>query len=272
MALGSGSGLGLGLGSTKVITSKDHPLLLRLRKRLGHPGAYRKQGDVLIEGEHLCAAYLQHAGAVPTHAIVSESGWALVTLRNLALAAGAVVVVPDKLMASISGLDSPETIAFLVPLGSGGGPLQAVPTVVLDRLQDPGNVGTVLRTAAAFGFHQVLALKGTAALWSSKVLRSAMGAHFGLRLVEGLELVELTGLGLPLLATSPHAKCAVHETKLPWPCAWVMGNEGQGVSDALAQQCAQAFRIAQPGGQESLNVAAAAAVCLYESVRQQAMQ
>jgi RNA methyltransferase, TrmH family len=244
---------------------------MRLRKRLGHPGAYRKQGDVLIEGGHLCTAYLQHKGAVPSHAIVSESGWALASLQNLARSAASTVVVPDKLMAAISALDHPEPIAFLVPSDHEAGPLQLAPTVVLDRLQDPGNVGTVLRTAAAFGFHQIVALRGTTALWSPKVLRAAMGAHFGLRLVEGLELADFAGLNLPLLATSPHAQCAVHETTLPWPCAWVLGNEGQGISQAIAQQCTQAFRIAQPGGQESLNVAAAAAVCLYESVRQQAL-
>ena len=131
-----------------------------------------------------------------------------------------------------------------------------------------GNVGSMLRSAAAFGVRQVLALKGTAALWSPKVLRAGMGAHFGLRLVENLEEAALADLAMPLLATSSHAAQAIHDTRLPWPCAWVLGHEGQGISRALQARCAQTLRIPQPGGEESLNVATAAAVCLYESVRQ----
>jgi len=146
----------------------------------------------------------------------------------------------------------------------------AAASVVLDRLQDPGNVGSVLRSAAAFGVAQVLALKGTAALWSPKVLRAGMGAHFALRLLEGMEEGALATLQVPLLATSPHAGQALPSAPLPRPCAWVMGHEGQGVSATLLARCALQLRIPQPGGEESLNVAAAAAVCLYESSRRRA--
>jgi RNA methyltransferase, TrmH family len=114
---------------------------------------------------------------------------------------------------------------------------------------------------------QVLALQGTAALWSGKVLRAGMGAHFGLRLVEGLVLADLGVLALPLVATSSHATVALPDAPLPQRCVWVFGHEGQGVAPALAQRCALTVRIPQPGGEESLNVAAAAAVCLYESLR-----
>jgi TrmH family RNA methyltransferase len=111
-----------------------------------------------------------------------------------------------------------------------------------------------------------MSCRGTAALWSPKVLRAGMGAHFGLRLVEATEEA-LEGLVLPLLATSSHARQSIATAELPWPCAWVLGHEGQGVSPALLQRCAHTLRIPQPGGQESLNVAAAAAICLYESAR-----
>jgi len=143
--------------------------------------------------------------------------------------------------------------------------LTAVNTVVLDRVQDAGNVGSILRSAAGFGFKQVLAIKGTAALWSPKVLRAGMGAHFGLRLVEGLEEGDLQGLNLPMLVTSSHQGEFIHRLTLPNPCAWVMGHEGQGVSPALMARATQFVRIAQPGGEESLNVAAAAAICLHAS-------
>ena len=140
-----------------------------------------------------------------------------------------------------------------------------LPSVVLDRLQDPGNVGSILRSAAAMGFKQVLALKGTAALWSPKVLRAGMGAHFALQLREGLSEADLEALRVPLLATSPHRGEFLHRAELPWPCAWLLGHEGQGVSDALLARAAMTLRIVQPGGEESLNAAAAAAVCLHAS-------
>ena len=253
--------------SVKAISSRDNPLLVRLRKLAADPAAYRKLGEVWIEGEHLCAAFMQHGGAVP-QAVVNESGWQVPTLRQLANAAAEVVVVPDSLMVGLSTLESPAPLCFVVPW-AGPGTLDADrASVVLDRLQDAGNVGNILRSAAAFGFTQIIAIKGTAALWSPKVLRAGMGAHFGLHLVEAVTDDALASLKVPLLATSSHAVRALHEAPLPWPCAWVMGHEGQGVSTTLMARCSESLRIPQPGGEESLNVAAAAAVCLYESARQ----
>jgi TrmH family RNA methyltransferase len=140
-----------------------------------------------------------------------------------------------------------------------------VATVVLDRLQDPGNVGTILRSAAALGVRQVLAMKGSAALWSPKVLRAGMGAHFALHLVEALAPADLDRLAVPLVATSSHAEATIDRLALPAPCAWVFGHEGQGVGPELMARCTLTVTIPQPGGEESLNVAAAAAVCLYEA-------
>jgi TrmH family RNA methyltransferase len=255
------------VATVKAITSRDNPLLVRLRKLAGDPAAYRKLGEVWIEGDHLCAAFLQRGGVAP-QAVITEPAWEQPSLRELANRAEMVAVIPQALMAGLSTLESPAPLAFALPW-RGQGTLQAnAPTVVLDHLQDAGNVGTVIRSAAAFGFSQVIALKGTAALWSPKVLRAGMGAHFGLNLVEGVDEAVLAELKVPLLATSSHAAKAIHQVKLPWPSAWVLGHEGQGVSAALLQRCEQALRIPQPGGEESLNVAAAAAVCLYESARQ----
>jgi TrmH family RNA methyltransferase len=95
-----------------------------------------------------------------------------------------------------------------------------------------------------------------------------MGAHFGLSLIEGAEAEALGALAVPLLATSSHATQTIDQVSLPWPCAWVLGHEGEGVSALVHSQCSQSLRIPQPGGEESLNVGAAAAVCLYESARQ----
>jgi TrmH family RNA methyltransferase len=251
----------------KAITSRDNPLLQRLRKLAGDAVAYRKLGEVWIEGEHLCSAFAQRGGVAP-QAVISETAWQQPALKALASRAASVAVVPDALMNGLSTLESPAPLGFAVAWAGASALDPTRASVVLDRLQDAGNVGNILRSAAAFGFGQVIAIKGTAALWSPKVLRAGMGAHFALNLVEGVTDDALADMQLPLLATSSHAARALHEGSLPWPCAWVMGHEGQGVSAALMARCAQSLRIPQPGGEESLNVAAAAAVCLYESARQ----
>ena len=168
-------------------------------------------------------------------------------------------------MAGISTLESPAGVGFVWDLSDKAVVQAGVATVVLDRLQDAGNVGSILRSASAFGFGQVLALKGTVGLWSPKVVRAGMGAHFGLQLVEGLAVNDLMQLEVPLLVTSSHEGEWLHRARLPWPCAWVMGHEGQGVCPPLMERASAFVRIAQPGGEESLNVGVAAAICLHAS-------
>ncbi len=248
------------------ISSRDNPLLARLRRLARDPAAYRRQGEVWIEGDHLCRACIDRGQAV-AQAVITESAWRQPALRRLAERAPRAAIVKDELFAGFSALESPASIGFVLPWQAADGVRPGVPSVVLDRLQDAGNVGSVLRSASAFGFAQVVALKGTAALWSPKVLRAGMGAHFGLHLVEAVDEAALDALRLPLIGTSSHAAQPLHRADLPWPCAWVLGHEGQGASPALMRRCAVTVRIPQPGGEESLNVAAAAAVCLYESAR-----
>lgn len=246
-----------------LITSRDNPLLKRLRLLSQDSTAYRKQGQVWLEGDHLCRALLAR-GRRPATAVFTERCWAGAP-HDLRDACEHRVVVPEALMAGLSGLESPAGLGFVWDLPQGQTPDLAAATVVLDRLQDAGNVGSILRSAAAMGFGQVLALKGTAGLWSPKVLRSGMGAHFALRLVEGLAPDDLRVLTVPLLVTSSHRGEFLHRSELPWPCAWVMGHEGQGVRAELEAMASRSVRITQPGGEESLNVAAAAAICLHAS-------
>lgn len=255
-----------------LITSRDNPLLVKLRKLAQDPAAYRKLGLLWLEGDHLARA-LQARGGRAQQALVSESAWLREpSLQTLAAMADKVSLLPDALFKSLSTLESPAPIGFVVQAPASPDIAADAPTVVLDRLQDAGNVGSILRSAAALGFAQVVALKGTAALWSPKVLRAGMGAHFGLRLVEGVAPEALVALQVPLVATSSHTTRVLHEAALPWPCAWVLGHEGRGVAPELMARCALTVRIPQPGGEESLNVAAAAAVCLYESARRRLVQ
>ena len=171
--------------STQHISSKDNAVLQRLRKLSQDGTAYRKLGSVWLEGDHLARACVQRSHPVSL-AVLTEAAYADPALRQLADAAPRVLVVPTALFKTISGLESPAQIGFEVPHDAGQDLTPGLDSVVLDRLQDAGNVGTILRSAAAMGFRQILALKGTAALWSPKVLRAGMGAHFGLKLIEGL--------------------------------------------------------------------------------------
>lgn len=257
------------MATLKTIASRANPQWVRLRRLALDPAAYRRQREVWIDGEHLCEAYVARGGT-PLCAAIDEAAWQVPRLRALASRAQAVLVVAPQLMAALSALGSPPPLGFAIRWPGPGTPAAGRASVVLDRLQDAGNVGSILRSAAAFGFMQVVALEGTAALWSPKVLRAGMGAHFGLELVEGADARTIAALGVALLATSPHAQDSIDAVRLPWPCAWVIGNEGQGVSAEILALCAERLAIAQPGGGESLNAAAAAAICLHESARQRA--
>ena len=245
------------------ITSRDNPLLKELHRLANDATAYRKQGRIWLEGDHLCRAALER-GQKPGFAVFSQSYWPFSHVEYTQFAIK-IIVLTDPLFHHVSGLESPANMAFVMDLPQGVQVQPQAATVILDRVQDAGNVGSILRSAAAFGIKQVIALKGTAALWSPKVLRAGMGAHFGLHLVEGLEVADLSQLTVPIIVTSSHLGELLQNQRLPAPCAWAMGHEGQGVCDALLAQAALSVRIGQPGGGESLNVAAAAAICLHAS-------
>jgi TrmH family RNA methyltransferase len=245
------------------VTSRDNALVKDLRRLSQDSTAYRKQGRVWLEGDHLCRAALLR-GLTPAMTVFSESFWPLAP-AEWAQAAIKTIVISDALLPEISGLESPARMGFVIDLPAPAALSPGVASLILDRVQDAGNVGSMLRSASAFGFSQVIALRGTAALWSPKVLRAGMGAHFGLQLLEGVEPQALDGLTVPIIVTSSHDGAFLHRQALPMPCAWAMGHEGQGVGDDLMARASLKMRIDQPGGEESLNVAAAAAICLYAS-------
>ncbi len=249
--------------SPTTIRSRDNPLFKELRKLAQDNTAYRKSGRFWIEGDHLCRAALLR-GLTPALAVACES-YVDQAQEGLFGSVKKVAILSDALFQDMSGLESPSQMGFVMDLPVDV-PMQAgAATVILDRVQDAGNVGSILRSAAAFGFTQIVALRGTAALWSPKVLRAGMGAHFGLHLHEGGEVGALDALQVPLLVTSSHQGQWIQDLALPFPCAWAMGHEGQGVSQELQDRAALHVRIGQPGGEESLNVAAAAAICLHAS-------
>lgn len=249
------------------ISSRDNPFVKDLKKLAHGSIEYRKQRRVWAEGDHLLRAALGR-GVYPAIGVFSESFWPAVHM-DYAQAAIKNIVISDALYDTISALESPARMGFVFDLPAAAEFQSGQASVILDRVQDAGNVGAILRSASAFGFRQIIALKGTAALWSPKVLRAGMGAHWGLRLIEGAELALLNTLAVPLLVTSSHRGSYLHQMQskkeLSMPCAWALGHEGQGISPELEARASVHVRIAQPGGEESLNVATAAAICLHAS-------
>ncbi|MES2877160.1 MAG: RNA methyltransferase [Pseudomonadota bacterium] len=249
------------------ITSRDNAFLKDLRRLSQDSTAYRKQGRFWVEGDHLCRAALVR-GVKPAVGVFSESFWPLAPVQYTQVAIKNIVI-PDAFFHDISGLESPASMGFVFELPLAQDLVSEMASVILDRVQDAGNVGSILRSASAFGFKQIIALKGTAALWSPKVLRAGMGAHWGLQLIEGVALSDLAALAVPVVVTSSHRGSFLHQAlqkqELPTPCAWALGHEGQGVSAELEAMASLHVRIPQPGGEESLNVAAAAAICLHAS-------
>ena len=254
----------------KTISSRDNPVYKHLKLLASSTQARKKEGLSVLDGAHLVSAYLERRGA-PAMMAVSESGLRNAEIARLVKSAGLdVLQLSDALFHSISTVEHETGLMAAIQT-----PEEALPPrisedcLLLEQIQDPGNMGSLLRSAAAAGVRQVFASPHTVYAWSPKVLRAGQGAHFSVQIVEGVELTEgIARLKVPLIATSSHAKATVHDVDLRQPVAWVFGNEGAGVSDAILARARQRVMIPMPGGAESLNVAAAAAVCLFEAVRQ----
>lgn len=255
----------------KLISSKDNPFYKRLKQLAQSSAQRRKLGQTLLEGVHLADAYLGALGQ-PLVCVASETA-----LENDEVAqiwsrvdSDRRVCLPHALFEPLSTLVNGVPLVFVVEMPTGHLPAsQITDCVILDAVQDAGNVGSILRSAAAAGVRDVFCMSGTALAWSSKVLRAGMGAHFSLNIVEHCTPDSLAPrLSVPLLATSLQASTSLYEQDLRAPVAWVFGNEGAGVSPQWLERVRTPIRIPQPGGMESLNVAACAAICLFEAVRQ----
>jgi TrmH family RNA methyltransferase len=258
------------LARFKVVASRENPQFKRLRALAASSQARKKEGLSLLAGAHLVGAYLARGG-VPALVAAGEAALARdETTHLLAGYAGAALRLSDAMLDAISGVEHGAGIVAAVPTPRARLPADIdEDCVLLEGLQDPGNLGSVLRSAAAAGVRRVVCSAQTVYAWSPKVLRAGQGAHFGLDIVEGCAMEEvLARLRVPLIATSSHARATLFAADLTRPLAWVFGNEGAGVSPEVLARADQTVAIPLAAGSESLNVAAAAAVCLFEAARQ----
>ena len=266
-----------------LITSKENPLFKEVRnlQATGSKGQKTRMasGQALLEGIHLIQTWVGDP-ALKT-LLTSEVGLhnpeiSVAVYEHLEICPDTKVYQLDSaLWDLLSDLVNAPHIAGLLELPKSClTPPQSIATlngdvVILDRIQDAGNMGSILRTAAAAGFSQVIALSGCAHIWSSKVLRAGMGAHRLLDLYEGWSNQQvLSAVTAPMLAATADAEQDLFglNQELLQPVAWVMGSEGQGVSEDLLAQ-AKGVSIPIDPRVESLNVSTAAAVCLFETLR-----
>jgi TrmH family RNA methyltransferase len=258
----------------KQISSRDNPRYKELKKLAGSSTARARAGQTLLDGVHLCSAWLA-SGAEPDTCIVGQSALSdtEVALLLERVDSARVLVLDDALFAPLSQVEHGVALLFVVNVPQPVAPARInEPCLLLDRLQDPGNLGSILRSAAAAGIRQVLCSSGCVAAWSPKVLRAGMGAHFHLEIFEDCDLQDwLVRIAPPVYAMSSHATASLYGSDVR-QASWLLGNEGQGVSAELLASGVSTLLIPQPGGLESLNVAAAAAVCLFEQVRQRALE
>jgi TrmH family RNA methyltransferase len=251
----------------KLIQSRDNVFFKSLKRLVESGRERRKTGQTLLDGVHLVEAYEAALGPVDT-LIVAES--ALAAGEVAAFVAGReTVVLSDGLMRDLGLVDTPSGLLAVARMPTA---VTAVnrkkDAILLDGVQDPGNVGTLLRTAAAAGVQQALLSPGCASAWSPKVLRAGQGAHFALNIYEDADLAGFMAdyQGTTAVTTLELAS-SLYEARWDGPLAWIFGAEGQGVSPELQSAAQLRIRIPMPGAVESLNVAAAAAICLFEALR-----
>ena len=251
----------------KRIQSRDNPFYKQL-KRLAESGRERrKAGQTLLDGLHLVEAWETHRGPVE-QLIVSESALAGGEIQTY-LGSRDPIVLADALMRELGLVDTPSGLLAIVATPQTSiDPDLDTDAVLLDGVQDPGNVGTLLRTAAAAGVRQVLLGAGCASAWSPKVLRAGQGAHFVLDLFEEADLASYIEQYRGTSAvTCLDGAISLYDANWQGPLAWIFGAEGLGVSKELIAAARLKIRIPMPGAVESLNVGAAAAVCLFEMLR-----
>jgi len=252
----------------KVISSRDNPTYKELLALASDRRSRRQSGRTLLDGPHLLQAGLD-AGMIFSRLVFSE------TAANSVLADWCqrlpqtpACVLPDALFNALAPVDTPVGVIGVIDIPLLSESSQGNGIVLRENIQDPGNLGAILRVAAAAGADAVYLSQGCSEAWSPKCLRGGQGAHFQLAIHENAELPALAqAFGGPVYAASLDGSASLFDLELRGQVGFAFGNEGAGLSPQLCA-AAQPFIIPMPGKVESLNVATAAAVCLFERVRQ----
>lgn len=253
------------------ISSRDNPQFKALRALAADP---RGHGRALVDGIHLVATCIARGIGIK-QLLVSESGQTNVEIAALLNGAAGMdrAILRDSLFRELSGVSTPTGIAAVIDIPVAPTGMPSGDAVLLDAVQDAGNVGAILRTAAAAGVGDVLLGPGCAGAWTSRVLRAGQGAHFSLAIREQVDLAAaMADCPATSIATVARGGTDLYQLDLRGPIFWLLGNEGAGLAAELIAAAGIRATIPLAAGTESLNVAAATAVCLFEATRQRSVR
>lgn len=254
-----------------TITSRANPAVKAMAKLVSSKAERKREGLSILEGPHLVASFLDSGRALHSMVVSHSASADTQVAKLMARAGGAVLtVVSDGVFDSLSTVEEPFGVMAAVPTPTGEAvPPDAPLCLLLEDIQDPGNVGTLIRSAAAAGAGHVLLSPTCAFAWSPKVLRAGQGAHFALNIVEGVDLVAfLEAYRGTSVALASRGKQSLHATDLTGPTAIAVGNEGAGLSQRVLGATTVRAAIPMPGRAESLNAGVAGSIALFEVVRQ----
>lgn len=249
------------------IRSKSNATFKDLKKLVRSPRERRRRGLLFLEGARLVETYRRFCGE-PELTVINASASAPGSVDPEGEEGGRRIVLAEDLVSQLSTLSSPPAVMAVATRRSPRPPAGG-DALFLEAIQDPGNVGMMLRSAAGAGVRRVCLSRGCADPWSPKCLRSGMGAHFALSIEEESELPgEALRFGGTVIALAPGSRRSIYEEDLTGDTAFAVGSEGSGLTAALKGAASRTVSIPMPGWEESLNAAAAATICLYEMVRQ----
>jgi RNA methyltransferase, TrmH family len=255
----------------KAVASRDNAAYKAMARLVSSASHRKRSGLSVLDGPHLLGAFLD-AGGAPEELFVSRAGMASAEIAALVQRSSParVTLLADPLYDALSTVESPTGVLSVVRTPAPRpAPPDAAFALLLEDIQDPGNVGTLLRSAAAAGASDVLLSAHCAFAWSPKVLRAAMGAHFAVNIAEGVDLAAWLGAyrgrSVALVGRAPRS---LYDLDLRGPVALLVGNEGAGLSAALAEAATERAAIPISARMESLNAAAAGTVALFEAARQ----
>lgn len=255
----------------KTITARDNPAYKALQRLVSKASERKARRLSVLEGAHVVGAALD-AGLAPRQVLLRQGSRGDPEARALAARAGQAeaIELADPLFDALSGLDSPPAIMAVLPTPAGRPvPPRAGFVLGVEDVQDPGNVGTLLRSAAAAGVGHVLLSGSCAFAWSPKVLRAGQGAHFSLNIVEGADLPAFLGtFEGTSVALCGEGALDLYSLDLTGPLVFLVGNEGAGLSALLEEAATVRAAIPMPGRAESLNAGVAGSIAIFEAVRQ----
>ena len=255
----------------KAISSRQNPLIKQLAKLASSSREVKLTGMTVLDGDHLVKAFSE-SGGTAAYLVATDPDGLSIENRDLfaRVRCDERIIVPEGLFNSLSDLATPSGLLAVIRVPEATPfPEHPESCLLLEGIQDPGNLGTILRTAVAAGIRHVFLSSQCAVVWSPKTLRAGMGAHFHLSLHEDAPLSEIaTRTGLTAAATDPRAPTSIYETDLRRSVAWIFGSEGRGISPELLNSAALRLSVPMSGPIESLNVSSTAAICLFEQTRQ----